>query len=113
MIISSALILLLTTHGISESQTEYNKLSQQLADRIEWMDQSGSNMLAKRAAKVKLEKLSKSSVKEITRKHFSSWKNGKCYWIFNVTTQESEYRVFFFSRRDASGKSRVTKIKVT
>ncbi len=113
MIISSALILLLTTHGVSESQAEYNKLSKQLADRIEWMDQGGSSMLTKRAAQIKLDQLSKSTIQEITRKHYSSWKNGKCYWIFTLTTQDSEYRVFFFSRRDAKGQSHVTKIKVT
>ncbi len=112
MIISSALILLLTTYGVSESQAEYNKLSQQLADHIEWMDQSGSHKLTKRAAQNKLKNLSKNSIEAITRKHYSAWKNGKCYWIFNLKTQDDEYRVFFFSRRDRDGQSLVTKIKV-
>ncbi len=113
MIISSALILLLSTNGVSDNQAEYNKLSQQLADQIEWMDQSGSRILTKRAAQIKLDELSNRSIKDITRKHYSSWKNGKCYWIFDLTTKHDEYRVFFFSRRDKGGHSRVTKIKIT
>jgi len=113
MIITSALVLLLTTHSISDSHHEYHKLSKQLADRIEWIDQSGSRTITKRAAQAKLLHLSDNTPDEISKKHFSSWKNGKCYWIFNIASSTGDHRVFFFCRRDRTGQSKVTKIKIT
>lgn len=114
MVISSALLLLLSAYGLSDSYEEYSRLSNQLSDRIEWIDNNGSINLTKEAAKRKLSALSRiSNVQDISKKHFSTWKNGKCYWIFDLPAQEKAHRIYFFCKRDRSGVSRVTKIKVS
>jgi len=113
MIVTSAILLLLSTQSLTESHQEFDRLAHQLANHIVWSDEEGSRHLSSRAARIKLKNLSDQSLGGVSQKHFSNWKNNKCYWIFNITSDTKSYRIFFYCERDAKGQSIVTKIKVS
>jgi len=113
MILTSAILLLLSSHVLSDSHQEYDRLSNQLAQEVEWIDAQGIQQISKARAVEKLSEFARSSTTEISQKHFSSWKNGKCYWIFDLETDTQGHRVFFYCTKDKRGHERVTKIKVS
>lgn len=118
MIIVSAFLIAFTATPTTtpvDAYYRYHELSNQLAHHIEWIDDQGTRTISKHHAKALLKQYAQGVNKEsFSVRHFSAWKNNKCFKILHLTSGNQTYRVFFQCCRDnKKNKNNVTKIKVT
>jgi len=94
----------------------YHQLSRDLADQVEWMDQSGSQIRSKQSAEYELARIAQGlDASHFSLRHQSNWKNGERFKIIMVDSDKGVLRIYFHCQRGQGTRQslHVTKIKIT
>ncbi len=113
--VSAMLTIFISTILPLELSGQIEFIHQNMADHIEWQDESSTTKLSKHQAQSKLAELYNPKSTKITRSHPIKLSYDKTYGILHISDEESqEYRLFYYCQKSrGSQKHKVVKLRVT